>query len=348
MTLDADVQVDLGEFRLRAAVAVEDGGALAVVGPNGAGKTTMLRALAGLTPLSAGRVCIDGEVVDDARVRVPTERRSLAVVFQEPRLFDHLDARDNVAFGLRARGVTRHEARRRAEEWLERVGVGAVGRMRPTQLSGGQAQRVALARALVTEPAVLLLDEPLAAVDISARAELRHLLRQELARYPGARLVVTHDPLEAAALADRIVVLEDGAVTQQGRLADVTARPRTPWVATMVGLNLIEGHAAGTTVSIASGGSIATTAESSGPVFVTIRPNAVTLHRRAPEGSARNVWRSEVLELHPAGDRARVRVDGPVPLVAEVTPSAVADLALADLGTVWVTVKATDVDVYPA
>jgi molybdate transport system ATP-binding protein len=147
------------------------------------------------------------------------------VVFQEHRLFDNQTALENVAFGLRATGTPRADARAKAFSWLERVGLPEVAGRRPRELSGGQAQRVALARALATEPAVLLLDEPLAAVDASARAELRHALRDELRRYPGARLIVTHDPIEAAALADRLVVLEAGRITQQGPLVEVTARP---------------------------------------------------------------------------------------------------------------------------
>ena len=350
MSLTAHVGVDLGTFRLRVDLQVDRDAAVALVGPNGAGKTTLLRALAGLTPLDAGLVSIDGEVVEDpARsIRTTPEQRRLGVVFQEPRLFDHLNALENVAFGLRARGRPRAAARARASDWLERVGLEGVSRLRPRQLSGGQAQRVALARALAIEPSVLLLDEPLAAVDASARTELRQLLRHELARYPGCRIVVTHDPVEAAALAERLVVIEEGRVSQEGPLVEVTARPRSPWVATMVGLNLFGGTASGTAVRLDSGGEINTAAAGSGPVFVAFRPNAVTLHRHPPEGSARNVWAGVVVEMHPAGDRARVQITGEVPLVAEVTAAAVSELRLADHGPVWASVKATDMEVYPA
>ncbi|MGH9060745.1 MAG: TOBE domain-containing protein, partial [Acidimicrobiales bacterium] len=219
---------------------------------------------------------------------------------------------------------------------------------RPRQLSGGQAQRVALARTLVTEPAVLLLDEPLAAVDASARAELRRVLRDELRRYAGSRLIVTHDPIEAASLADWLLVLEDGHVTQQGPLIEVTARPQSPWVATMVGLNLLSGVAAGTSITLAGGDHLTAATSATGPVFAAFRPHAVTLHRIRPEGSARNVWAGRVAELYPAGDHARVRVDGPVPLVAEVTTGAVAELHLADGGPIWAALKATEVEIYSA
>jgi molybdate transport system ATP-binding protein len=323
---------------------------VAVVGPNGAGKTTLLRALAGLEPIERGRIVIDDRVIEDPSigVRVAPEDRNVGVVFQEHRLFPNLTAVENVAFGLRARGVTRVAARRDAMTWLERVGVGAVAGRRPRQLSGGEAQRVALARALVTEPAVLLLDEPLAAVDSSARADLRHLLRDELRRYPGARLIVTHDPIEAAALADHLLVIEDGRVTQSGQLVEVTARPRSPWVATMVGLNLLRGTGDGAAIHLPGGETVVTSGPVHGPVFAAFRPNAVTLHRSRPDGSARNVWAGRAGELFPAGDRARVRFDGPIPLIAEVTAAAVAELHLADGGPVWASLKATEVDVYPA
>jgi molybdate transport system ATP-binding protein len=348
MTLTADIELVLGALHLRAEVEAGDE-VVAVVGPNGAGKTTLLRAIAGLEALQRGRVVIDGRVVEDAAtgVRLPPEEREVGVVFQEHRLFPNLTAVENVAFGLRARGVARTEARRRAGEWLARVGAEHLAARKPRKLSGGEAQRVALARALVTEPAVLLLDEPLAAVDSSARADLRHLLREELARYPGSRLVVTHDPIEAATLAGQLLVLEDGCVTQSGPLAEVTARPRSRWVATMVGLNLLRGTGDGTVVHLAGGEQLAVPDEVHGAVFAAFRPNAVTLHRERPLGSARNVWQGRAAELHPAGDRARVRFDGAVPLVAEVTAAAVADLRLAEGGPVWASLKATEVEVYP-
>jgi molybdate transport system ATP-binding protein len=349
MTLSAEVAVALGDLHLDVNLDVAEA-VVAVVGPNGAGKTTLLRALAGLVPLDRGRVAIDDRPVEDtaAHLRLAPEDRNVGVVFQDHVLFAHLTALDNVAFGLRARRVPRPEARNRAAEWLERVGLGDVVASRPRQLSGGQSQKVALARALITEPAVLLLDEPLAAVDASARAELRHVLREELRRYAGSRIIVTHDPIEAAALADELVVLEDGRITQQGRLADVTARPKSTWVATMVGLNLLAGTADGLAITLPGGETLVAPTSASGPVFAAFRPNAVTLHRARPDGSARNTWAGRATELYAAGDRARIRVDGPVPLVAEVTAAAVADLHLADGGPVWAALKATEIDVYPA
>jgi len=348
MSLAASVDLTMGSLHLGVDLEVDETAVVAVVGPNGAGKTTLVRALAGLVALDQGRVTIDGTIVEDAaaHVRAPTERRNVGVVFQEHRLFPNLTALENVAFGLRAKGASRVAARAKAASWLERVGLSEVARHRARELSGGQAQRVALARALATEPAVLLLDEPLAAVDTGARAELRHVLRTELARYPGSRLVVTHDPIEAAALAERLIVLEEGRITQQGPLVEVTARPRSPWIATMVGLNLLSGVADRNTIRLANGATVATANAAHGPTFVAIRPNAISLHREPPAGSARNVWPGQASELYLTGDRARVRITGEVPLIAEVTAAAVADLGLADGGPIWASVKATDIDTY--
>jgi molybdate transport system ATP-binding protein len=348
VTLTADLACSLGSLHLDVQLEIGDE-VVAVVGPNGAGKTTLLHALAGLIPVDRGTVVIDGRTVEDTStgLRIPPEERHVGFVFQDHVLFANLNAAQNVAFGLRARHVPRQEARRRALEWLDRVGLGQAASLRPRQLSGGQAQRVALARALVTEPAVLLLDEPLAAVDASARADLRHVLREELGRTAGSRILVTHDPIEAAALADQLVVLEGGRVTQRGPLAEVTARPKSGWVATMVGLNLLSGVAEGTAVKLPGGEHLVAPCTNHGPVFAAFRPNAVTLHRSRPDGSARNTWPGNATELFAAGDRARIRIDGPVPLIAEVTAAAVADLDLAAGGAVWAALKATEIDVYP-
>ncbi len=217
---------------------------MVVLGPNGAGKTTLLRALAGLLPLELGRVELGGVVLDDpaADVFVPTERRSIGMLFQDYLLFPHLTALDNVAFGLRTRGQSRRVARAAAAAWLERVGIGDREHARPRALSGGQAQRVALARALAPDPRLLLLDEPLAALDASSREELREELGAHLASFEGVSLVVTHDPFEAATLADQLVVLEEGRVTQAGPPADVAANPRSRYIEELAMLGLLGGR----------------------------------------------------------------------------------------------------------
>jgi molybdate transport system ATP-binding protein len=352
VTLAAHVQLGLGALALDVELTAPPGEMVVVVGPNGAGKTTLLRALAGLQPLDAGHVTLDGFVLDDAAagVLVPPERRPVGVVFQDGLLFPHLSALENVAFGLRSRGVARREARRRAAGWLERVGLTGREHARPAELSGGQAQRVALARALAPQPRLLLLDEPLAALDATTRVETRRDLRRHLASHDGVRILVTHDPLEALALATTIVVVEDGRVVQSGPPDDVRARPRSRYVADLVGVNLLEGTGEGHEVVLGSGARL-TVADPAPPgqVLAVLHPRAVALHRGArPAGSPRNVWEATVGSLDFEGDRVRVRLAGPVPVVAEVTPAAVRDLGVEEGSSVWASAKATEISVYPA
>ena len=349
MTLRADIRLRLGRFDLAVALDVADGETVAVLGPNGAGKSTLLRALAGLLPLDEGRISIDDTVIDDPTTRtfVVPERRHVGVMFQDYLLFPHLSVLENVAFGLRSRGVARSEARRRAQEWLVRVGLADRGGAKPGSLSGGQQQRVALARALLTEPRLVLLDEPLAALDVGTRTELRRDLRVQLAAFGGARVLVTHELLDAVALADRLVVLEDGRVAQSGAVQEVTSRPRSRYVADLVGVNLLRGVAQGHEITLDSGGVVITADPVAGDVYVAIQPHSVSLHRARPEGSPRNVWSGRVRGVDLLGDRVRIHVDGEVAIVAEVTPAALADLGLHDGSELWASVKATEVDVYP-
>jgi molybdate transport system ATP-binding protein len=350
VSLEAHIKLRLGTLDLDAEIAVADGEVVAIVGPNGSGKTSVMRALAGLVPLSGGRIVLDGEVLEDPaqELRVPPERRPVGVVFQDYLLFPHLSALENVAFGLRCRGMPRSQARDRARAWLNRMGLASHMAARPRALSGGQAQRVALARALATDPRLLLLDEPTAALDAGAKVELRREIRRHLATFQGTRLLVTHDPLEAATLADRLVVLEGGRVVQSGTPVEVSERPRSQYVAELVGINLLRGRADGFRVVLASGGSLVVATQARGEVFAVVHPRAVALHARRPEGSARNVWHEKVISLDLEGSRVRVRMDGEVPLVGEVTPAAVADLGLTEGEPVWASVKATEVNVYPA
>jgi len=323
---------------------------VALLGPNGAGKTTLLRAVAGLQPIDAGRVAVDGDVLDDpeAGIFVTTNDRPIGVTFQDYLLFPRMTVVDNVAFGLRARGLGRAAARAQARAVLERVGMADLAGAKPRELSGGQSQRVALARALAIEPRVLLLDEPLAALDARAKLHIRAELRRHLASFHGARLLVTHDPVDALVLADRMVVLEDGRVTQQGTTAEVARQPRSPYVAELVGVNLLTGTAAGDhTVRLAGGAELVVADPLPGPeVAVAVRPQAVTVHRHQPDSSARNTWRATVTDLAADHDRVRLQLAGPVPLVAEVTPAAVADLGLTPGAEVWVSMKAVDLAVY--
>jgi molybdate transport system ATP-binding protein len=348
--LQARLRLGLGHLDLDVEIEIEPGQVMALLGPNGAGKTTVLRALAGLLPLDAGRVVLDGQLLDDPvlGVRVSTEHRPVGMVFQNYLLFPHLSALENVAFGLQARGQGRGHARKVAAGWLDRLGLAGLGSARPGALSGGQQQRVALARALATNPRLLLLDEPLAALDVSTRAEVRRDLRRHLRDFPGVNLLVTHDPLEAMALADRLAVIEEGRILQVGSAAEVTQRPRSPYVADLVGVNLLRGYARQGVVELETGGRLVAVGSDTGDVFAVVAPRSVSLWRSRPDGSPRNVWPGRATELDLQGDRVRLRVEGRPSLVAEVTPAAVSELGLVEGVEIWVSVKATDVNVYPA
>jgi molybdate transport system ATP-binding protein len=350
VTLTARIVRTLGRFRLDVDLTTKPGETVAVLGPNGSGKSTMFRCLAGLLPIDEGRIGLDDEVLDAPTTNtfVVPERRPVAVVFQEYLLFPNLTALENVAFGLRARGVPKTTARAQAGDWLARVGLADHAGHRPRALSGGQAQRVALARALATEPRLLLLDEPLAALDVGARADVRRDLRRHLATFDGVRLLVTHDPVDAYALADRVVILEAGQIVQVGTLADVTAQPRSRYIADLVGVNLLAGTGQDGTITTPTGGRIVPAEPVHGDVLAVIQPHAVALYLSAPEGSPRNVWGVTVADVDRQADRVRVRLTGEMPLVAEITPGALDDLALQPGDRVWATVKATEIIAYPA
>jgi molybdate transport system ATP-binding protein len=346
--LNADIQLRLGTLDLDAAIDAAPGEIVALLGPNGAGKTTFIRAVAGLLRADRARVVLDGAVLEDtaAGVRLPTERRPIGVVFQQHLLFPHLTVLENVAFGLRARH--RPDAHAAALAWLERIGLATYANARPAALSGGEAQRVALARALAIDPRLLLLDEPLSALDATARVALRRELRRHLASFNGARLLVTHDPLEAAALADRLVILEGGRVVQSGPVDEVTRHPRSRFVADLVGVNLVRGRAEGGVIVLQGGQHLTALDAGEGDVFAVIHPRSVAIHRTHPEGTPRNVWPGTIRSVDLLGDRARVAIEGTLAIVAEVTASAVRDLDLRERAEVWVSVKAAEVGVYPA
>ena len=346
MSLSARVVVRRGALALDVAVEIADGEVLAVLGPNGAGKSTLLRVLAGLLPPDGGSVVLDGTEIWDGERHVPAHRRDLGMVFQDYLLFPHLSVTDNVAFGLRTRGVRKPAARSAAERWLDRVGLAGLGSRRPGQLSGGQAQRAALARALVREPRVLLLDEPLSALDARTRLTVRAELRRHLGEFAGSTVLVTHDPVDAMALADRVVVVEDGSVVQEGTPAEVSRRPRTDYVARLVGLSLLPGTGTGVAVRLDSGGTVAVAEEASGPVFAAVRPESVALYLARPKGSPRNVWPATLVGATPHGATVRCELAGEVPLIADVTAAAFAELGLVPGARVWATVKASEVAVY--
>ena len=347
MTLRARLELQRGRHAVQAAFDVSDAETLALIGPNGAGKSTCLFALAGLLRLQRGHVTLGDEVFDGGQGGpfVPPEERGVGMVFQDQRLFQHASVLDNVAYGPRCRGTARAAARGLASTWLERVGLPSeLHTASPGTLSGGQAQRVALARALAGDPRLLLLDEPLSAVDASARIALRRELCTHLAAFQGPRVVVTHDVADALALADRMAVLEEGRVVQTGTLVELSRRPATPYVADLLGINALSGVAREGRVHV---GDFAFTVATSltGDVLLTVHPRSVSLYRERPAGSPRNVWPADVAGVEPLVDRARVQLSGPVPLIAEVTPASVEELRLAEGGVVWVAVKATELSV---
>ncbi len=352
--LSVSALVRRGEFVLDVALDVGAGEIVAVLGPNGAGKSTLLRVLAGLTALSSGRITLAGQVLDDVDngVFVAPESRPVGLVFQNYRLFPHLTVVDNVAFAARSRGVRRGPARVTAARWLEQFELSGLADRKPDQLSGGQAQRVALARTLAAEPALLLLDEPTAALDARSRLAVRADLRRHLSAFAGPTVLVTHDPLEAMVMADRLVVIEGGRIVQVGAPAEVARRPATQYVARLVGLNLYAGtrSTGATRVELSGGGSlVAADAEPHGPVWVALRPAAVSVHTSPPmPGSPRNVWSGRIDGMELLTDRVRLQVDASPSTLVDVTPDAVADLGLVEGMTVWLSAKATDVDVYPA
>jgi molybdate transport system ATP-binding protein len=354
--LHVQLRKQLRRFLLEVSFEVAPAETLVLVGESGAGKTTVLRLLAGLDEPDAGSIRVRGESYFDsgASPPVPAWRRDVAYLSQDYSLFPHLSAGDNVAFGLRAGGVRARDARARALRALERVGLGDVAHHRPGQLSGGQQQRVALARALVLEPGVLLLDEPLSALDLQSRGELRAELRAVLHEPTRASVYVTHNPVEAIALGTRVAAIEAGRITQMGTPEELLRHPRTAYVAAFMGVNLIQGR-----LTRGSGGparletpagsvAVADTGEE-GDLLVALDPREITLHLDRPAGSAQNVLRGQILELTPEppfGERVRVAVRTEPPLVAEITRHAAESLHLREGTPVWAAFKATGLKPY--
>lgn len=349
------------QFTIRVAIQAEQGESIAVLGPNGSGKSSVLAMLAGLQPPDEGTVLLGTRTLTSVGVGrpvlVPPEARRIGLMGQDPLLFPHLSALENVAFGLRSQGQPKATARLAAQDWLERVGLSAFGSRRPGQLSGGQRQRVALARALAAEPELLLLDEPLGALDAATVPEIRQVLRTHLKETGTTTLMVTHDVVDVAVLADRVLLLERGEVVDDGPTRTVLTAPRSAFGAALAGLNLVAGTivdnaVAGTVVTVRTGtglllaGIADTPLVAGGPAAAVFRPAAVSVYRSAPGGSPRNHWNATVATVEPGTAAVRLRTGGEPAVAADVTPAAVAELGLSPGMSVVLSVKATEVVIH--
>ncbi len=345
-SIAVDIIATAGEFKLQAKFNAAAQSCTAIVGPNGSGKTSLLHAIAGLLPIQQGTVTLNNQLVDDPAnaIYIPPERRPIALHSQHNLLFEHLSVIDNIAFGPRSSGISKTQANQIAWQWLERVGLSDLGAATPAQLSGGQAQRVGLARAAACNPAVLLLDESLAALDSKTRSSIRHLI----ADIAATKVLVTHDLIEARILADQLLVMENGQITQSGTPQEVAATPRTAWIADLLELNLFAGHASGTTVTLDCGITLITATATSGPVLVSFSPAAITLSAEKPQTSARNTWPTQVTHTQIESDRVKVFLAPPAVCWAWVTPQAAKELRLSAGTHCWAALKATELTVQQA
>lgn len=358
----------MAELRLKAKVAargldvefdVAAGQVLAVLGPNGAGKSTVLHIIAGLTQPDSGFVRVGSRNLTDtdAGVHVPTHDRRVGLLLQDPLLFPHLSVLGNVAFAPRSRGLSRRTAADVAIRWLDEVGVADLAGRHPAELSGGQAQRVAIARVLAAEPDVLLIDEPLAGVDVAVATSVRAALRKAVAAGGRSTVLVTHDLLDAVALADRVLVLDNGKVAEYGPTAAVLAAPRSHFGARMAGVNLVRGTAAGHGVVRSAAGALWHGKQTEDllrgqDAVAVFPPAAVAVYPSVPHGSPRNSARVIVAEIETAAGTVRVRGtaqdDGTPGLAADITVEAAADLQLTSGQEVWFTIKAQEVTLQAA
>ncbi len=354
MGLAASLAARAGTLELDAALTAEPGRPVALIGANAAGKTTLLRCLAGLHRPERGRIEVDGEVWLDTERRIdrPPHRRDVGVVPQQGVLFPHLDVEANVAYGLRAARVPAADTRRRTAAALDRHGLSHLARRRTGDLSGGERQRVALARATVLDPTLLLLDEPLSALDAASRAQVRADLRELLGSRRAATVLVTHDARDALELAAHAVVLEEGRVVQEGTPAELAQRPRSALVAALMAQNWLPGTAAARDgevwtlqcqdLRIAAVADPDEPPQLGQPAYVLVDPRDVTLHGEHPDHtSAQNVLPARVSGVVDAGGPLRVTLDTAPALVAEITARAAAQLGIGPGAAVWASFKAT-------
>ncbi|HXR65456.1 MAG TPA: ABC transporter ATP-binding protein [Ktedonobacteraceae bacterium] len=374
--LTATLNTHLGAFHLTTELAAESGKTTVLLGESGSGKSTILRLLAGLLDLEDGRIVVDGITYADSekRLLVPAQERPFGYVFQDYVLFPHLSIFENVAFGLRAQRIARPIVRARVEQALEQVQLAGLASRRPGQISGGQQQRVALARALVLQPRLLLLDEPLSALDIQTKRETRQELRRILAQAGITTVLVTHDYLDALLFGHHIVVLDHGQVIQHGSQQDLMERPHSSYVAELVGLNFLRGrvvrYETDALCALAFGdgqsgqgveleATLEDTQSTTGKpqmgeeASVVVDPRSVTLHHNPPDGSARNLLRGEIVQVIPVVSgaqghmRVTLRVDAlPHLFTAEVTSASVTHMGLQEGILIYATFKAVEARIY--
>lgn len=354
---DLSVRARLPQRDVDVDITVAGGEVLAVLGPNGAGKSTLLQMIAGLLQPETARITLGDTVLTDtaAKTFIPPHGRGIAMLSQQAMLFPHMTAETNVAYAPRCRGLSRSAAREQARHWLTAVDAMELAARRPMELSGGQAQRIAVARALAAEPRLLLLDEPMAALDVTAAPAMRRLLRTVLREAGRTAIIVTHDLLDALALADTVVVIEGGRVMESGNVREVLSSPRSDFAARIAGVNLVAGVASepgllrtawGQTISglgdleVGSAG------------VALFRPATVAVHLSAPHASPRNIFQVQIAELDIHGSTVRVRgaeqPDGGTGLAADITPAAAAELDLEVGQRVYFVMKTQEVQLHPA
>lgn len=353
-----DLRATLDERGIDLELQVQPGEVVALLGANGAGKSTLLSLISGLIRPDAGRITLDGKVLVDVerRVWVPSHYRGVVLLAQQALLFPHLTAAANVAFGPRSKGSSRKDARAEALRWLAAVDATEFADRRPVQLSGGQAQRIAIARALAADPALLLLDEPMAALDVAVAPALRQLLRTVLRDTGRTALLVTHDLIDALSLADRVIVLEAGRIVEDGPTRTVLTQPRSGFAARIAGVDLITGtaesHGLLTPDGVRIQGLLDPTCTAGQPAVAVFSPAAVAVHLTPPTGSPRNHLAVTITELEPRGELVRVHaadtIGGTSDLIADITAAAVADLELVPGKHVHYAIKATEVLIYPS
>lgn len=348
--LDARIVLHRGDFSLDVELGAQPGQTVAILGPNGAGKSTIVQALAGLLRISDGEISLAGRTLDSpqTKVFVSPEVRGVGVVFQDYLLFERMTVAENVGFGPSCRDLGSDERERLVSSLLERFGLTQLAERRAGELSGGEAQRVALARALASDPLLLVLDEPTASLDATARMEVRRRLVDDLASFSGPRLLVTHDPLEAYLLADIICIVEDGRVTQSGTVDEIRLRPKTSYAADLVGSNLVLGFATKGDVDVDGFVLHSADSASDGDVIATVHPRAIAVYPSRPEGSPRNTWETTIEVVEHYGDRVRLLTGSPLPLTVEITPDAADSLGLEAGSRLWLSIKATEIVVEPA